>query len=156
MKTFLLIVVLAAAAFAQDRKLPNDFTVSYDKFKDVSTVTFNDGRTFAGYLVGGFDHPGEKLTATIDDFYFMFRPVGRCSGFCFDDPELIFIIDGERISLGRDRGLHDLALYIITRPLLDRLASAKLVEFKVGRFEGKFDAKTFPKLRTLLEMATVK
>lgn len=156
MKTLLLIASLAIAAVAQDTKLPNDFTVSYDKFKDITTVTFNDGRTFAGYMIGGFDHPGEKMTGPVDDFYLMFRPVGRCSGFCFNDPELIFIIDGERVSIGMDRGLHDRAYYAISRPLLQRIASAKLVEFRVGYYEGRFHAKTFPKLRTLLEMSVVK
>ena len=148
----LFILLLAVSAFGQI-KAPSGFTATYDKFKDLSHVYFS------GYGVGvmesvGFFSNGADLVKDQERFYLSFAGT-RCHGFCFNDSTLIVLADGERIHSGTDKGLGDSAFYMVTRDTIAKIAAAKLVEYQVGRFEGKWEAKTLAKFKTLLDLGTV-
>ncbi len=189
MKTLIMILIFAAAAFGQtpsptpgysdsdDPKQPTassdvsqisttealrvrakpeklkNLTIKYDKFKDQTRISF-EGFSNVDYTIGT-EYNGESLRRNANDFYIYFYGGSRCYGFCFHDPELILIVDGERTFAGTDEGLSDSAIFSIDRKMLERLAAAKLVEFQVGRYEGKWKDKDIENFKTLLGLATV-
>jgi hypothetical protein len=150
------IFLLSLSVVAQDTKPPKGFVRNYDKFKDLTEVSFTDSGFLPPYYTGWFRHEGQKLEADIDKFYITFRGY-RCTGFCFKSPTLIFIIDGERLAMPRlDNLLSDTATWTLDRDTLSRITGAKLVEYQVGGFEGNWKDKTIPKFKTLLDLGTVK
>ena len=162
MKILVLILLLAAAVFGQTQtqKLPKEFAIKYDKFKDETDVSFYD---FGSSLLPsgttttvGFIHPGNTLQQDSKEFYLFFSKSG-CSGFCFHDPSFILLIDGERVIVSnRSDVLSDSVLFFVDRSILSRIASAKLVEYQVGRFEGAWKEKNIAKFKTLLNLGTIK
>ena len=100
------IFLLSLSVVAQDTKPPKGFVRNYDKFKDLTEVSFTDSGFLPPYYTGWFRHEGQKLEADIDKFYITFRGY-RCTGFCFKSPTLIFIIDGERLAMPRDGVVDD-------------------------------------------------
>lgn len=162
MKTriFLIIFVLSVTAFAQDpnkpAKPPKGFQIVYDKFKDKTEVGFYDVGFSNPSFAAWFRHPGPVLEGDIGEFVFAFLG-GRCSGYCFNDPALIFIIDGDRVVMPPLRNfLGDTAAFPIERDLLTRIAAAKLVEYQVGRYQGVLKDKNIARLKTLLDLGTKK
>lgn len=151
--TLLVILALSIAAFGQTTR-ENGIEVAYDKFKDVTNVRlFEMSSPLA--MITSFSYGGAKLTKDVDTFYLFFSG-SRCSGFCFNDAALILLIDGERFHGGYRKGLGDSTIYRISRDDIKRIADAKLVEYQVGRFEGKWEEKTLAKFKTLLDLGTAK
>lgn len=155
MKKLLPIIILlfAVSAFGQTTR-ENGIEVAYDKFKDVTNVRLIEiGGPLS--MLTSFSYGGQILTKDAEQFYLFFSG-SRCSGFCFNDAALILLIDGERVHGGYRKGLGDSTIYSIDRDMIKRLADAKLVEYQVGRFEGKWEAKTIAKFKTLLDLGTVR
>lgn len=149
--TLLVFFAFTVSALGQD-KMPKWFDREYDKFEDKTTIDFaQSGRAI---LHVGFTFKGSTLLADQQEFYFYFQG-GRCRGFCFNNAELTLLIDGERHSGGIDKRLGDNAIYLIGRPMIEEIANAKLVEYRVGSFEGKWETKALAKFKTLLELGTV-
>jgi len=153
--TLLVYLIFAVSADAQP-KAPKGFEITYDKFKDHTQVIFYDfafNITFAAW----FQYEGTAIEADVDEFLFTFRGGSRCPGFCFKSPSLIFLIDSDRHRLPElDRLLSDTATFTIDRATLTRLAAAKKVEYQVGSFSGEWKEKNIGKLKTLLDLGTVK
>jgi len=153
MKKLLPIFLLffTATAFAQTTT-ENGIEAIYDKFKDTTRVQLID---FSGpvSMITSFSYDGSKLTKNAENFYVFFSG-SRCSGFCFHDAVLILLIDGERFNVGLRRGLGDSTIYAMNRDAITKIANAKLVEYQVGRFEGKWDGKMLAKFKTLLDLGT--
>ncbi len=154
MKILLAILLLSAAAVAQT-KLPKWFDVSYNKFEDQTTISFVEYGQMI-YMVSAV-YPGETLTRELDDFYITFTRQD-CYGFCFKgDVSLILMIDGKRVIAGeRENTLSDSISFTVHRDLIKQIASAKLVEYKVGIFEKKWEAKSLAKFKLVLDLSTVK
>lgn len=144
----LLILICAAAALGQD-----GLETKYDKFKNETSVTFW-GTGLGVDEAAMFTHSGDKLTSDVDTFFLYFRGNGRCYGFCFHDPGLILLIDGNREDLGTRKTLSDGVVFSISRDMLKKIADAKLVEYQVGRYEGKWETKTLNKFKLLLAAGT--
>ena len=150
---FILIFAIATTAIGQTTT-ENGTQVIYDKFKDTTRVQLVD---FSGSvsMIASFSYDGSKLTKNAEHFYIFFSG-SRCSGFCFQDAALILLIDGERFHAGVRRGLGDSTIYAMDRDAITKIANAKLVEYQVGRFEGKWEGKMLAKFKTLLDLGTVK
>lgn len=147
----------ASPTFAQkDAKPPKEFKVSYDKFQDETAVVLMDFDRILFFDVW-FRYKGEAaLSADVTDFYITFRTPGRCSGFCFYDPQLIFLIDGERLPFPAIKTLSDIATFPLTRDTIERISKSKKVEYQVGRYQGELKTTSFAKFKTLLELGTKK
>lgn len=143
---FLLILLLAIPTFAQVK-------TDYDKFKDQTIVASetvrlgkrNDGLSMA---VKGL-HKGEKLLTGDLHSYLVFWSSSPSWRF-LNSRDLIFLADGERISLGKGSHSGDVSgshyvhvtetlIYNITREDLEKLAKAASVEMKLGYIETKLD-----------------
>ena len=152
------LVVILAFTFAAlgQAKAPKGFDIRYDKFKDATSVSFGSYGTLI-FERFGFDHKGTSLDQDQDEFYLMFTGTrASCTGFCFKGgTDLILLIDGERVIAGTDGRLSDYVYFYVKRSLIEQLAAAKLVEYQVGRFEGKWEAKTLSKFKTLLDLGSV-
>ena len=144
-------MALAIVGLGQSVKLPSEFAVSYDKFKDKTDAYFIDGWR----ITSGFIHSGSVLKEDQAEFYIIFHGA-YCTGFCFHNPSLIFIIDGEHLALPEERQLTDDALFLLDRSVIERIASAKIVEYQVGQFENKWKDKSIAKFKLLLDLGTVK
>src|SRR3954467_5577179 len=99
MKTIFLILILSAAVLSQ--------TVSYDKFKDETTVTVAKGRLVSSatkrnwlWVTGAFTYKGTALTADATDFLLVFSTEGYTRWQFLYSHSLILLIDGERIPAG--------------------------------------------------------
>lgn len=153
MKILLLICVLASGLMAQ--KLPKGFEVEYDKFRDETRTSFLD---YPGSLTTelGFAHSGTAITSNIQSFHLhIFASRNQCYGYCFNDPELIFLIDGHRVRL-ESEALDDSVTFFLERSVVEKMASAKHIEFQISRFRGEWKEKSIIKIKTLLDLATVK
>lgn len=146
MKTLFLFLLLLTPAIGQ--------TTEYDKFKDVTHVYIYKPGTPS--IIWSFKYQGQTLTKDADTFYLYFNGGHNCRGFCFNDPSLILLIDGKRFDLsdGKDR-LSDSAIWQIDRATMEAVVNAKLVEYQVGHFEGKWQG-DLKDLKTLFDLATVK
>ena len=138
MKTVFLILLLTIPALAQ--------TVTYDKFKDETRVSVykpNMGLS----IEWAFTYQGRELKENVDTFYVNFTGGRYCNGYCFKDPMLILLIDGERVDLsdGRHR-LGDSAAFAVDRAVMEKAVNAKLVEYQVGPYEGRWKEKDIRKL----------
>ena len=152
--TLILILILSVAGLAQT-KLPKWFDVSYNKFEDQTTISFVEYGQMI-YMVSGA-YPGETLERELDDFYITFTRQD-CYGFCFKgDVNLTLLIDGKRVVAGeRESVLNDSISFTVHRDLIKQIAAAKLVEYKVGIFEKKWEPKSLAKFKLLLDLSTVK
>jgi len=154
MKKLLPIFVLALAVTVAAQKPPKGFFVEYDKFTDETEVSFLDYDS--AFAAAWFTYKGKTLDSDVETFLLTFDG-RRCDGYCFNDPELIFLIDGERTLLPKlSRVLSDSATFPISRDLMARLIAAKKIEYRVGRFEAEWKEKLRAKLKTLLDLGTVK
>lgn len=154
-----LILILGICAVIPGQSLsnpPKGFLVDYDKFKDHSDVSYlsND---YKGLLQSwiSFNYKGQSLERDVETFYVTFSGTGRCGGFCFNRPTLILLIDGERYSIP-NKQLADIVRFPLGRPIVEKLANAKLVEFQVGKYEEVWKRKGIEKWRQLLALGTVK
>lgn len=156
----LVLLILTAQAFGQ--KPPKGISVEYDKFNDKTTVETEIvaewvSRSRAKWLNIniGYSFAGSDLKASIDKFTFSL--LANCgSTYCFHNyDEVIFLIDGERWKktdpiypggIGTDY-----IVFEMTRAELERLAAAKVVEFKVASIERRIRSKDLPKIKTLLD-----
>lgn len=148
--------ILTLAASGQT-KLPKGFEMDYDKFKDETEISFDDG--LSPKFIGWFQHSGQSLKKDIDEFNFTFMGSRqRCTGYCFkNDPGLIFLIDGERVKTPEiENFLGDTITFQIGRAMVAKIAAAKEVQFQVGPFEGTWKDKTLAKFKTLLDLGTAK
>lgn len=163
MKTLLLILLLCLSAFAQ--KLPKEIEVKYDKFNDKTEVMLvtsvpSPNRRYLQLIVT-FEHPGSKITQSVDKFVFHFFEFCK-SSYCFHaDPEIIFLVDTKRMALADGSSitgstLSDSAAYYVSRFEMETFCKAKRLEAKVGFYELVWDEKQLSQLRTILNLATVK
>jgi hypothetical protein len=149
----LFLLIFAAASFGQTRGLQ----VKYDKFKDETTVSYvrlNVVKTDLSMIIAA-DYPGEKLAKDHDEFSLSFG----CRAVCFSpslSTKLIMLVDGERITLTplSSRPSIDLAIFMLSRVQLKKLADAKLVEFQVGSYEGVFLDPDHENIKKMLEATT--
>ncbi len=144
MKALILILVFAAAGFGQ-------LTTTYDKFKDETKVAYRTEHGVAMTTV--FTYGGTELVGKAQLFYFIFSK-SSCPGLCFDDPALIFLIDGERTTIGSYKGFGSSAIFSTSRSIIIKIAKAKSVEFQVGSFEGKLSDEDIKQYTELLKLAT--
>ena len=76
--------------------------------------------------------------------------------------QFIVLADGERLHLGDGfwegsaGSTTEIMSYTISRTDLEKLATAKVIEFQLGNFEGKFAANDSNAVKTTLELGTVK
>ena len=152
---FLLILLFAAPAFAQP-------TVTYDKFRDVTSVSGESARVSSLHMVPTCLHKGEKLTAAADlHCYLIFRSASRSWEF-LKSRDLIFLVDGERVDLGKGThegdvsssryrvGVTERMMFKIPRAELEKITAASSVEFKLGYVEGKLDPKDLKGIKDVL------
>jgi len=147
MKTLLLILLLCCPLMAQK------LTIDYDKFADETAAEMrilNGG--IASYWRGRY--PGKTLQTTVKEFD-LFMSGGNCYGYCFNHSSLRLLIDGERLQFTSDE-LADTIVFTLNRATVEHLASAKLVEFQIGRFTGKWQGKDLGRLQSLLDATFVK
>lgn len=149
----LILIGLMLAAVAVNGQ---GITTAYDKFKEQTRVSYRTEVTSLS-VTFSFGHPGTTLRKDADSFYMFVHGGSRCSGFCFNRPALIFLVDDERRHFGtQHNGLSDSALYSLTRAELQWIADAKSVEFQVGRYEGKLKDDDLAGLKALLVAGTKK
>lgn len=145
------LAVLSICASGQGEKEK----VSYDKFKDLTTVTRiiplgEEGEQLASLnLVLSFDYPGKvyvkpgKVYFGLSSFYKRWRFLNA------PDRRAILLIDGERVDLGvfersgsqiEAGAIYELVGKDVAPETIQKLARAKKIEMQVGQFEKELAA----------------
>jgi hypothetical protein len=152
--TAILIVISCVVALPQSRP-PKGFLVDYDKFKDITDVSYLS-TDYKGLLQSwiSFNYQGRNLDKNIETFYVTFLGTGRCYGFCFKEPTLILLIDGERYSVSNNQ-LANIVRFALPRSTVEKIVHAKIVEFQVGTYEEAWKPKAIEKWGQLLALGTV-
>ncbi len=137
------------------------YMIQYDKFEDrtlVRALGFNLVSTMAGamsiiarggmgaqptmiFLGAGFMFSGDTLKETPNDYFILFDYSGAEWQF-LKTSKLIALVDGERIQFGEGEALRDVGRggvsekigFKVSREQLQKLASAKTVEIKIGTY----------------------
>jgi hypothetical protein len=144
------------------------FTVNYDKFKDASRVdvgpfdvgdSIRSTRIYSLKMTARFFYTGRDPHGPDQDFALLFR--SRSGEWQFlKNHELNMLIDGERVSIGEAEydgdiersGVSEFMGYLIPPDVFKRLASARQVEFKIGRWEVALKDEHLQALRDLLSL----
>jgi hypothetical protein len=151
-----LIVISCVIAVGQSiSKPPKGFRVDYDKFKDRTDVSYLS-TDYKGLLQSwfSFTYDGQNLQKNVETFYVTFLGTGRCYGFCFKQPTLILLIDGDRHAISNNQ-LADIVRFPLPRSIVEKIANAKIVEFQVGTYEEVWKPKAIEKWRQLLGLGTL-
>ena len=167
--------LLLFACYTSLAQLPKDYSSKYDKFKDLTTISrkgsiiraakgSKESRVAAIYFNPVLSHQGQTLQRNVQAFSLVFRSVSMlCRTWCFHgNSNLIVLADGERLHLGDGfwdgsaGSTTEIMSYTISRTDLEKLATAKVIEFQLGNFEGKFAANDSNAVKTTLELGTVK
>lgn len=141
---FLAIMSTCISAQGQEEK------VSYDKFKDITTVTRviplgEEHEQIAGMnLILSFSYPG-KVYAKPAKVYFGLSSFSKRWKFLKDaDRWAILLIDGDRLDLGileksgseiQGGAIYELVGIHVPPETIQKLAKAKTIEIQVGQFE---------------------
>jgi hypothetical protein len=189
MKTLLIVTIilfpLTGMAYAQTfqdrlKQVPDakKFTVEYDKFKDLTTISTHirfrllKAKRYGGELsiLGRFT--GSDVTEDVKVFLLDCHCLSETSSeplpALSDAPRLIFLFDGQRLDLGEgtvNDGYVDLPLpygrlysrnvtFTIKRSDFRELADAKDIELQIGRFEGSVEKDGQPRIKTLYDLTT--
>jgi hypothetical protein len=162
--TLALLLTATLAASAQNidpkavqAKLPKGVHLRYDKFTDKSEVMTFEVSFGEPATEFRFEYDGLQLKENVDDFIVIFSP-GRCRGYCFKyEPILYLLIDGERMQIQprMRQPLTDNAIFHVDRAFMERITKAKLVEYSVGSFVGKWKSGFLGKIKNLYDAATV-
>jgi hypothetical protein len=146
------------------------FTVKYDKFNDLTSVTA--GPFFVGNSKGHlrsavevsmsarFEYQGVTLNAPPKDFYLIFHARGIEWEF-LTSRHLVILADGERIDLGegehdgdvRRGGVSEVLIYELAADTFQKIAKARTVDLKIGRFEMSLKDEHSEAFRDLLSLA---
>lgn len=157
----LIILVFAVKAFGQT-KTPNVFETEYNKFNDETRISSDlwELRTSKNQPVTmtvSLEHPGKTLTKDVSEFWFLFD--AKCSRyFCFSrDEELVFLVDDVRLKIADTvSSAGDTAIFTIKRSEMERLASAKTLEFQISIFQIALKPKDIANLKILFDLGTAK
>lgn len=127
------------------------FSVQYDKFRDESRVAvgpfdisdlLRGARIYSLKMTARFIYDGQRLNGSAEDFALLFSSRSKEWKF-LKNRELYMLIDGERISIGEAEhdgdvelrsGVSEFMFFPISSEVFKRLASARQVEFKIGRW----------------------
>lgn len=151
-----LIMITSVSVPAQAlSKPPKGFLVAYDKFKDHTDVSYLS-TDYKGLLQSwiSFNYDGQRLEKSVQNFYVTFLGTGRCSGYCFNRPTLILLVDGERSTITSNQ-LADIVRFPLSRQLVEKISKASRVEFQVGTYEEVWKGKALVKWAELLALGTV-
>lgn len=153
-----LLLALTGNAAAQDveqrvKEFRNSkkFSIEYDKFTDESRIAvgpfdISDSiKTISIYslrMTARFIFSGKRLTNPAEDFALLFRSRSREWQF-LRNHDLYMLIDGERVTVGEAEydgnvesgGVSEFMRYLVSPDLVKRIAGAKQVELKIGRWE---------------------
>jgi cold shock CspA family protein len=146
-------------SFKKDRS-----KITYDKFKDVTNVVSSMSPLSIGTtLIATFDFKGQVLSEPVKSYFVAITTISLMR-----DTSLIFIANGERVSVGKAvssnertkimSGLMDvyMHLYEFTPEQLEKFASAEKVEFQIGSDEFGTRKDTSEKLKNLLALSKLK
>lgn len=184
MKALLIVLTilfpLTLTVFAQSlqeriKQVPDakKFTVEYDKFKDLTTLS-----TYVRFRNPHAGTRGNRINATLqcgirslfsgtelhkdsELFSLICGPMYSFGYWQFlEDHHLIFLLDGVRLDLrdGKHGGTVDdeYVIYLVTRDDIQKLGEAKQIEIQFGSYEGIIEKDGQPRIKTLLDLATKK
>jgi hypothetical protein len=143
------------------------YNVSYDKFKDVTSVRSPQrilkslrkgwGTGLGWYVVMQF--PGPELKADAS-YWLVFWGLDRGSNL-WRDRDLIALVDDQRLILGR--GVYDSRTggrystqyfqYKLTPGDWEKISRASHVEFQIGDVEGRLDEDAYPILKNMASLS---
>lgn len=151
---FLLILLFVLPTFAQ-------VEARYDKFKDQTVVSFNDGYVIGKDAVHGrikfyayyVEKKGER------EYFLRFTDTNHLRLKFDDRRNLIFLVLGERIDFGKGGynvtnekyGLKESMTFPATKGDLELIARSPKVEFQLGTFEAELSEKQKQGVKELLE-----
>jgi len=177
MKALLLILALVVGAYGQsDLKLKTKsfknnkrFEVSYDRFKNRTTVTAGPFflRDLSFQMNANFTFEGETQTNPVKTVWLFFDTNFSNAQF-LDERELFMIVDQERLSFGEGERtsrinsggysrysrvtVSERLSFPIPLVLFQKIAKAKKVEIKVGRWELPLKEEHLVAFRDLLRL----
>jgi len=173
--SILLAITLALSINAQTKTLEflekenksfkkNKCKITYDKFKDFTTVTSSlVGTNLAlSSITASFGFDGQVLSQPIKSYLVSFTSVSL-----FKDTSLIFIASGERVNIGKAfasnqptkiMSIQDAYVqsYEFTPEQLEKFASAEKIEFQIGNVELATQKDLSEKMKTLLSLSKLK
>lgn len=150
MKFLLLLTLFALPSLAQEVK------TSYDKFKDVTTVTYKDRIQFNHFYVLATFKGQERTDGT---YWIIFTSPYTVRDHYDRRASLVFLADGERVTFNVPRydlerntqGLEERLYYTTNKDDLAKIANAKEVEFQLGRIVAKLSDKQKKGILEVLE-----
>lgn len=136
--------------------------ITYDKFKDVTSVVSSMSPLRGTAVTGLFSFTGQILKEQVKTFYVSFTTISL-----MEDASLIFIANNERVNIGKPveankrtkyMGIADiyLHLYEFTPEQLEKFVSTEKVEFQIGTQEFSTNKDTAEKLKNLLTLSKLK
>lgn len=169
---------------AKSEKLKN-VTIFYDKFRDLSAVGIKPqvidsssggilpilatGSPRPSALVLGVTgyFPGSVLKKSVDEFEILFGWGGSKWSPSDQDTTLYLIVDGQRFELKPNRRENsnptypgtmrpEALIYLVPRSDLEKIASAQIVEFRLGTtIPGKFKIEHLSRIKELLTLTNI-
>lgn len=158
----LFILLLAASSFGQSIQervnqfdKPKDYEVTYDKFQKVTSVEYRtsikSSKSPKGFIASKQAYFIAIMSIPDKDPPSMSWFLADVGGLLSDET-LRILADGDLLESEQATGMDRSAIFPITATQMDKIVKAKIVEFQLFLFEGKFDAATLTALKNLASL----